>query len=89
MGGVFIGNLGPGNGWGVATWDFVWDSCHACAHHREVRLYAWSSERKRFASLPTNVLVSAQAYEDSTPALAELGLSYSNLLATIPEFQGF
>lgn len=89
MGGVYVGNLGPGNGVGVAAWDFVWDNCHICSHHYDVRIYPWDGSGKRFSRRAARNLRSRGAYDTDAQGLQDLGLNYTSLLHGIPEFNGF
>jgi hypothetical protein len=89
MGGVYVGDLGPGNGVGVAAWDFNWDNCHLCTHHYNVRLYPWDRAGERFSRQAAKNLRSRGAYDTDAKGLQDLGLNYTSLLSGISEFEGF
>lgn len=89
MGGIYVGELGPGNGVGVASWDFIWDNCHVCSHHYDVKLYPRDRTGERFSRQAAKNLRSRGAYDTDTEGLQDLGLNYTSLLRGIPEFKGF
>ena len=92
IGGVFVGDLGRGRGFGAAAWDFIWDfddgESHYAPHRYEVQQYAFDRRRGRFRRGPK--LRSRGKYAcHGEGALEELGLAYTNLLEDIPDVSAF
>jgi hypothetical protein len=84
-GGMYLGDLGQGRGYGFAVWNFIWGSeAHPDPHHYNVKLFRFdpaTGEMVGIADLNTK-----GSYGTDGEALAEFGMHYSNLLRTIPDF---
>ncbi len=78
-GGLYMGPLGAGRGYGLATWDFVWgDEPHVAPHHYRVRLFrldAGSGQLVQQVDLTTK-----RTYDSGEAAQGEFGMRYPNLL---------
>ena len=85
-GGIYVGKLGRGRGSGIAVWTFIWGDreAHADPHRYKVKFYPWSANTSRFAN--GGELKTRSKYERSEGALAELKLSFVDLLGAFPDF---
>jgi hypothetical protein len=82
--GIYVGNLGNHEGFGLAVWNFIWaeDEAHVDKHQYEVTLYRYEPTQSQFRFVRR--LKSKGKYQSGTDALAELGLHYRNLMRDIP-----
>jgi hypothetical protein len=86
-GGMYVGDLGDGKGYGFASWNFIWDmgtESHVDPHRYRVKLYRFdhnSGTMVLFFDRKT-----AKKYEDPQNALSEFGLKYEDILASLPDF---
>lgn len=90
QGGVYFGNLGKGNGVGLASFNFVWDDneAHYQEHRYEVDLYKFNEATGTFVK--TKSFVSKKKYKDEFGALKELGFAhYINRLNDFPDIEDF
>ena len=91
QGGIYVGDLGAGRGFGAAVWETTWDydsECHYCPHRYEVALYPFDSRRKRFVK--GRVLKSQRQYGGhGDGALGELRLRYTDLLQDMPDVSDY
>jgi hypothetical protein len=86
-GGIQIGNLGPGNGAGLAVWNSIWDDgeSHYGEHVYVVDIYNFNKKLGRFVK--TKQLRTKMKHETPTKALESLGLSfYRDAVRDFPEF---
>ncbi len=84
-GGIYLGDLGSGQGYGLAVWDFIWgpSESHLDPHRYKVTLYRY--DRAHFRFVPLRRVESKKRHGSYDEALSELGLPYSNLLSSIPD----
>jgi len=85
-GGIYLGDLGSGQGYGLAVWDFIWgpNESHVDPHHYKLALYRYDMAHSRFMLFKT--VESKEKHSSYDEALSELGLHYSNLLRDFPDF---
>jgi hypothetical protein len=86
-GGVQIGNLGKGNGVGVAVWNSIWGDgeSHYGDHIYQVEIYNFNQKLGKFVK--TKELKTKQKYETPAKAMESLGLSfYKDAVRDFPEF---
>lgn len=86
QGGFFVGDLGGGLGPGAAAWCFIWgeDEGHYQEHQYEVTLYKWSAAQARFRWHKT--LRTKGEFDSGERAMRSLGLRFTDLRKTFPEF---
>jgi len=83
-GGLYVGDLGHGRGYGMADWNFIWgDEPHVAPHRYQVHLYKLNRKTMKF--YPTTTMTTHGHYADGTAALRELRLDFPNLTTTIPK----
>ena len=83
-GGIYVGELGPRRGYGLAVWNFIWGSePHVAPHRYRVSLYHLN--RRRMIFYPTITMTTRRHYSDDSSALRELGLTFPNLTKAIPD----
>lgn len=90
QGGVHIGDLGNGNGVGLALFNYIWadDEAHYQEHRYEVDLYKYNQKTGTFVK--TKSLVSKNKYDDEFGALKELGFAhFENRLNDFPNISDF
>ncbi len=75
-GGVQIGNLGKGNGTGIAVWNSIWDDgeSHYGAHIYQVDFYNFNKKLGKFVK--TKQIKTKQKQEGPAKALESLGLGF-------------
>lgn len=86
-GGVQIGNLGKGNGVGVAVWNSIWgdNESHYGDHIYEVEFYNFNKKLGKFVK--TKKIKTKQKHESPAKALESLGLGfYKDATRDFPEF---
>jgi hypothetical protein len=83
-GGIYVGELGPRRGYGLAVWNFIWGNEPHVAPHR-YRVWLYNLNRRRMIFYPTNTMTTRGHYGDDTSALHELGLTFPNLTKAIPK----
>ncbi len=86
-GGVQIGNLGKGNGTGIAVWNSIWGDgeSHYAEHLYEVEIYNFNKKLGKFVKTKTHK--TKQKHETPAQALESLGLSfYKDAARDFPEF---
>lgn len=86
-GGVQIGDLGKGNGTGVAVWNSIWDDGegHYGEHIYEVDFYNFNKKLGKF--IKSKQVKTKQKHETPAKALESLGLSfYKDAVRDFPEF---
>jgi hypothetical protein len=86
-GGVQIGNLGNGNGTGVAVWNSIWDDgeSHYGDHIYQVDFYNFNKKLGKFVK--TKTVKTKQKHETPAKALESLGLGfYRDAVRDFPEF---
>ena len=86
-GGMYVGDLGSGRGYGLASWNFVWDAStesHADAHRYQVRLYRFDSTSGSMVLFFDKT--TASKFGDPKKALGAFGLTYRNVLPSFPDF---
>lgn len=86
-GGVQIGELGKGNGTGVAIWNSIWGDgeAHYAEHHYQVEFYNFNKKNGKFVK--TKKVVTKQKHETPAKALESLGLGfYKDAVRDFPEF---
>jgi hypothetical protein len=85
-GGMYLGDLGKGRGYGFAVWNFLWESDgHSSPHRYSLDLYRFDpndGKLKLIAKMETK-----RTYGRDTEALAEFGLRYPNLLRSFADFR--
>lgn len=86
-GGVQIGDLGKGNGTGVAVWDKIWgdNEAHHGEHIYEVDFYNFNKKLGKFVK--TKNIKTQKKYDNPTEALESLKLGfYKDAVRDFPEF---
>lgn len=85
-GGIYLGDLGNGQGYGLAVWNFIWgpNESHLDPHRYKVALYRYDRTHSRFVQLRT--VESKERHSSDEEALSELSLPYGNLLSNFPDF---
>ena len=86
-GGVQIGDLGKGNGTGVAVWNSIWGDgeSHYGEHIYQVDFYNFNKKLGKFVK--TKTVKTKQKQENPTKALESLGLGfYKDAVRDFPEF---
>jgi hypothetical protein len=86
-GGIQIGNLGPGNGVGLAVWNSIWGDgeSHYGDHIYVVDIYNFNKKLGRFVKMKQ--LRTKKKHETPAMALESLGLSsYRDAVRDFPEF---
>ncbi|HRH41275.1 MAG TPA: hypothetical protein PKY82_06480 [Pyrinomonadaceae bacterium] len=86
-GGIRFGNLGRGNGTGIAVWNSIWGDgeIHHGEHFYEVEIYNFNQKLGKFVK--TKQLKTKQKYETPAQALESLGLGfYHDAVRDFPEF---
>jgi hypothetical protein len=86
-GGVQIGNLGEGNGTGVAVWNSIWEDgeSHYGEHFYEVEFYNFNKKLGKFVK--TKKIKTKQKQENPNKALESLDLGfYKDAVRDFPEF---
>jgi hypothetical protein len=85
-GGIYLGDLGSSQGYGLAVWDFIWgpNESHLDSHRYKVALYRYDRVHSKFVLFKT--VESKEKHSSDDEALSELGLPYSNLLSNFPDF---
>jgi hypothetical protein len=84
--GIYLGDLGPGLGYGLAVANFIWaeGEAHPDKHQYEVTLYSYDPSGTRFRI--ARKLRSKGKYDLPADAMAELGFHSRNLIRDIPDF---
>ncbi|WP_419759059.1 hypothetical protein [Acidisoma sp.] len=83
-GGIYVGQLSPRRGYGLAVWNFIWgNEPHVAPHRYRVSLYHLN--RRRMIFYPTGTMTTRRRYSDDSSALRELGLTFPNLTKAIPD----
>ena len=86
-GGFYFGDLGRGEGLGLAVWDYVWDydsEAHTSPHQYEVKLYKWNRSSGRFEW--GRVFRTAGKFDSDGAALRSAGLRFRDVREGVPEF---
>lgn len=86
-GGVQLGDLGKGNGIGVAIWNYIWDDneSHFDDHRYQVDCYNFNKKLGKFVK--TKTIKTKQKHETPAKALESLGLGfYYDAVRDFPEF---
>lgn len=86
-GGFHFGELGRGDGLGLAVWDYVWDydyEAHVSPHRYEVRLYRWNKGAGRFEW--ARVFRTAGRFDSDAEALRSVGRRFRDVREGVPEF---
>lgn len=90
QGGIHIGQLGKGNGVGLAVWNFVWDNneAHYDSHRYWVEFFPYNKKLGKFVK--SKEVFSKKKYDHYSKALEELGLSsFENALKSFPELKDY
>ena len=90
QGGVHIGDLGKGNGIGLALFNYIWDDneAHYQEHRYRVDLYKYNKISGTFVKAKS--FVSKNKYENEFGALKELGFAgFQNRLNDFPDISDF
>ncbi len=82
-GGIYVGQLSPRRGYGLAVWNFIWGNEPHVAPHR-YRVWLYHLNRRRMVFYPSITLTTRGHYSDDGSALHELGLTFPNLTKAIP-----
>ncbi|MBX7172459.1 MAG: hypothetical protein K1X72_15940 [Pyrinomonadaceae bacterium] len=86
-GGVQLGDLGKGNGVGVAIWNAIWDDneSHHGEHRYQVEFYHFNKKLEKF--IKAKQIKTKEKYETPNQALESLGLGfYHDAVRDFPEF---
>lgn len=90
QGGVYFGDLGKGNGVGLALFNYIWadDEAHYQEHRYQVDLYKFNKTTGNFVK--TKSLVSKNKHKNEFGALKELGFAhFENRLNDFPGIGDF
>lgn len=90
QGGIHIGQLGNGNGIGLAVWNFVWDDkeAHYDSHKYLVEFFTFNKKLGKF--IKSKEVFSKRKYDHYSKALEELGLSsFQDALKKFPELKEY
>lgn len=90
QGGVYFGDLGKGNGVGLALFNYIWgkDEAHYQEHRYRVDLYKFNQVTGMFVK--TKSFVSKHKHESEFAALKELGFAhFTNRLNDFPNIEDY
>lgn len=90
QGGIFVGNLGNGKGFGAVSWNFIWGNDflegHYSYHHYEAEIYSFDNKTNLFKK--TKTMRTKRKYGGrGEEALIELKLPVKDLLQTVPDLE--
>lgn len=88
QGGIFVGNLGKGKGFGAVAWNFIWDNLegHYSYHRYQVEIYSFDNKTNLFKK--TKTMGTKRKYGGrGEEALRELKLPIKDLLQTVPDLE--
>ena len=84
-GGVYVGDLGGGRGYGLVRWDFIWGhEAHVDPHQFEVSIFHFDPAESLFKL--ERKIISKKKYATGGEFLAKLGLHCRNWLLDFPDF---
>ena len=84
-GGIYVGDLGGGHGYGLVRWDFIWGhEMHVDPHQFEVEIFHFDPAESVFKL--ERKISSKEKYSTAGEFLSKLGLHCRNLLLSFPGF---